>query len=143
MTSKTILIVEDNPVNQKLFLTVLRPHGYRLLTASDGEEALRVAREALPDLILMDLQLPKINGFAVTEQLRRDPQTAAICVVAVTAHTLPEERAQAEEAGFCAFITKPIDTREFPAQVREILDGAGRGAARGADCGAGCGAGCE
>jgi two-component system, cell cycle response regulator DivK len=121
MAGETILIVEDNLVNQKLFLTVLRQHGYRLLTAGDGEEALRIASQELPNLILMDLQLPKMNGYMVTQQLKEHPETQNIPVVALTAHAMPEERAHAQQVGFCAYITKPIDTRAFPGQIREFL----------------------
>lgn len=123
MAGETILIVEDNPVNRKLFLTVLRPHGYRLLTAVDGEEALRLAISELPNLILMDLQLPKMNGFVVTEQLKQQAQTAQIPVVALTAHAMLEERTHARKSGFAGYITKPIDTRAFPGQVRAAIDG--------------------
>jgi len=123
MAKETILIVEDNPVNRKLFLTVLRPHGYCLLTAGDGEEALKVASQELPDLILMDLQLPKMNGFMVTQRLKEQSSTAKIPVVAITAHAMGEERMRAEQIGFTAYITKPINTRAFPQQVRAILDG--------------------
>lgn len=116
---KTILIVEDNPVNRKLFLVVLRRHGYRLLTAVDGEEALAVAARELPDLILMDLQLPKLNGYAVTQRLKESPDTAGIPVVALTAHALQDD--QAQQSGFTETITKPIDTRAFPGQIDDIF----------------------
>ncbi len=125
MPAQTILIVEDNPVNRKLLVTVLRPHGYRLLTAVDGEEAVAVACQELPDLILMDLQLPKLNGYAATQRLKELPETAKIPVVALTAHAMPDERQQAQEVGFDAYITKPIDTRAFPGQVRALLEQAG------------------
>lgn len=126
MAGETILIVEDNPVNRKLFVTVLKQHGFRLLTASDGEEALAVARQELPQLILMDLQLPKVNGYTVTQQLKEVPETAGITVVALTAHAMSEEREHARQVGFDGYITKPIDTRAFPRQIRELLDHAGR-----------------
>lgn len=122
MTAETILLVEDNPVNQKLLLVVLQPHGYRLITAQDGEEAVNVALRELPHLILMDLQLPKLNGFAATQILKSRGETAKIPVVALTAHTIPEEWRRAKEAGFSGFITKPIDTRSFPTQIRQFLD---------------------
>lgn len=119
---KTILIVEDNPVNQKLLLVVLRQHGYRLLTAADGEEALVIAEQELPDLILMDLQLPKLNGFMATKRLKECPKTARIPVVALSAHPLPSEQDHCQMKDFEGFITKPINTRSFPGQIREILD---------------------
>ena len=117
---KTILIVEDNPVNQKLFLVVLRRHGYRLLTAVDGEEALAVATREIPDLILMDLQLPKLNGYSVTQRLKGSPETAKIPVVALTAHAIKDDLAQ--DSCFADFITKPIDTRAFPGQIQSIFE---------------------
>lgn len=122
MASETILIVEDNPVNRKLLIAVLRPRGYRLLTAIDGEEALTIACQARPDLILMDLQLPKMNGYAATQQLKANPLTAHIPVVALTAHAMPDERRQAQQVGFNGYITKPIDTRAFPEQIRGYLN---------------------
>ncbi len=125
MASKTILIVEDNPVNRKLLLTVLKPHGYRLLTAVDGEEAVAVARQELPDLILMDLQLPKMNGYEATQRLKEMPATAKIRVVALTAHAMSEERNQAKQVGFDGYITKPIDTRAFPGQIGAFLEPGG------------------
>lgn len=123
MPAETILLVEDNPVNQKLLMVVLQPHGYRLLTAGDGEEAVNVALRELPNLILMDLQLPKMNGFAATQILKSLSETAQIPVVALTAHPVPEEWLHAKETGFSAYITKPINTRSFPCQIRRILDG--------------------
>ena len=119
---KTILIVEDNPVNQKLFLIVLRQQGYRLLTAADGEEALTIAKRELPDLILMDLQLPKINGIMVTQQLKDYPPTAAIPVVALTAHMRQPEQDHDRMEIFSGYITKPIDTRAFPHQIQDFFE---------------------
>lgn len=121
MPLKTILIVEDNLVNQKLITTVLRPHGYRLLTAVDGEEAVRVASQELPDLVLMDLQLPKMNGFTATQQIKQQAETARIPVVALTAHAMPEQQEMAKKTGFDGYITKPIDTRAFPDLIVEFL----------------------
>ncbi len=122
MATATILIVEDNPVNRKLLLTVLKPHGYRLLTAVDGEEAVAIASQELPDLILMDLQLPKMNGYEATRQLKELPATKKILVVALTAHAMPEERDNAQQVGFDGYITKPIDTRAFPGQICAFLE---------------------
>lgn len=121
MAHETILIVEDNPVNQKLLLTILKPHEYRLVTAVDGEEAIQMASQELPDLILMDLQIPKINGYDATRMIKEDPKTAHIPVVALTAHAMPEEKARAQEIGFHDYITKPIDTRSFPELIRTFF----------------------
>jgi len=125
MPVATILIVEDNPVNRKLLLTVLRPHGYRLLTARDGEEAVLVAKNELPNLILMDLQLPRMNGYTATQQIKSFPATAHIPVIALTAHALPEAQKQARQYGFDGYITKPINTRIFPDQVRTYMESSG------------------
>ncbi len=122
MANETVLIVEDNPVNRKLLLTVLRPHGYHLLTAVDGEEAVAIAAQARPNIILMDLQLPKMNGYTATQLIKENPSTARIPVVALTAHAMPEERRHAQDIGFDGYITKPIDTRLFPGQIRAFLD---------------------
>lgn len=119
---RKILIVEDNTVNQKLLIFVLKPVGYRLLTAQDGEEAVEIARQEHPDLILMDLQLPKMSGFSAMELLRADPKTASIPAIALTAHSLPEEQQRALQAGFDGFITKPINTRTFPDEIKKILE---------------------
>jgi CheY-like chemotaxis protein len=102
MPAETILLVEDNPVNQKLLLVVLQPHGYKLITAQDGEE---------------------MNGFAATRILKSQSETAHIPIVALTAHTIPEEWQRVQDAGFSGFITKPINTRAFPTQIRQFLDG--------------------
>jgi two-component system cell cycle response regulator DivK len=122
MANETILIVEDNLVNQKLLVTILRPHGYRLLTAADGEAAIAIAIQEHPQLILMDLQLPKMNGYDATQRLKETPQTADIPVIALTAHAMPEERYHAQQVGFDGYITKPIDTRGFPNQIRVYLE---------------------
>lgn len=123
MAGEILLIVEDNLVNQKLLLMVLRPHGYQLHTAADGEEAVTKARLLRPDLILMDLQLPIMNGYCAAQEIRNDPATASIRIVALTAHAMAEERQRAEQLGFDGYITKPVNTRTFPTELRQILDG--------------------
>jgi two-component system, cell cycle response regulator DivK len=122
MREKTILIVEDNSVNRKLLLTVLRPHGYRLLIALDGEEAVRTAQDELPDLILMDLQLPRVNGYTATQQLKQQPSTAHIPIIALTAHAMEQQQEHAFKIGFDGYITKPINTRTFPDEIRGFLN---------------------
>lgn len=122
MSGEVLLIVEDNPVNQKLLLMVLRPHGYRLFTANDGEEAVEKAHQLHPDLILMDLQLPRMNGFCAAQAIKGDPTTASTRIVALTAHAMSEEREHADQLGFEGYITKPVNTRTFPAELRAILD---------------------
>jgi len=122
MANETILIVEDNLLNRKLVEAILKPLGYRLLTAVNGEEGIEVATRERPDLILMDLQLPKVSGYDATEVLKSQPETAHITIVALTAHAMADERARALAAGCDGYITKPVDTRTFPGQVREYLD---------------------
>jgi CheY-like chemotaxis protein len=121
MSQETILIVEDSELNQRLLEAVLKPHGYRLLVAEDGETGLVLARDGKPDLILMDVLLPGIDGYEVTRRLRADPETRHIVVIALTASASDEERAQALAAGCDAYISKPIDTRAFPQQIRQFL----------------------
>ena len=127
MADETILIVEDSPLNRKLVETLLRSHGYRLLIAVDGEEAIELATREKPDLILMDMQLPKISGYEATQNLKSQPETAHITIVAVTAHAMDDERERAEAVGCDGYITKPIDARAFPGQLTQHLDSQERG----------------
>jgi len=122
MADETILLVEDNALNRKLVETILRPHGYRLLIAVDGEEAIAIAPRERPDLILMDMRLPKVSGYDVAQALKAQPETAHIPIVALTSHAMPGDRERALEAGCDGYITKPIDTRTFPGLVRRYLD---------------------
>ena len=122
MANETILIVEDNLLNRKLIEAILKPLGYRLLIAVNGEEGIEVATRERPELILMDLQLPKVSGYDATEVLKSQPETAHITIVALTAHAMADERERALVAGCDGYITKPVDTRVFPGQVRQYLD---------------------
>lgn len=122
MAGETILIVEDSALNRKLVETVLQPYGYHLLTAVDGEEGVEVATREKPDLILMDVQMPKLSGYDATRILKAQPETARIPIVALTAHAMEGERERAASAGCDGYLTKPIDTRIFPNQVRQYLD---------------------
>ena len=118
-----ILIVEDNEKNMKLVRDLLQVKGYATLEATTGEDGMRLAREHKPDLVLMDIQLPGISGIEAFRQLRADPLTAAIPVVALTASVTPTDRSQINEAGFSAFLGKPINIREFLETVRRLLEG--------------------
>ena len=122
MANQTNLIIEDNLLNRKLVEAILKPIGYRLLAAVDGEEGIEVATREQPDLILMDLQMPKVSGYDATEVLKSQPETAHITIVALTAHAMEDERERAMAAGCDGYITKPVDTRVFPGQVRQYLD---------------------
>jgi CheY-like chemotaxis protein len=117
----TILVVDDNPINLKLVADLLAFEGYRVLKAVDGEEAAHKVQEDPPDLILLDVDLPGIDGLTLTKRLKGDPRTANIIIVALTAFAMKGDRQRAIAAGCDAYVTKPIDTRELPAQVAELL----------------------
>ena len=123
MTGERILVVEDNPLNLKLVRDVLGAEGYDVLEATSGEEGLEVAARYAPDLVLMDLQLPGIDGTETLHRLRQDSLQASVPVVAVTAFAMPEDHAEAERAGFDAYVEKPISVRGLVRQVRQLLDG--------------------
>jgi two-component system cell cycle response regulator DivK len=112
-----ILIVEDNEKNLKLARDVLRFNDFRTVEATSGEDALLMAREHLPDLVLMDIALPGIDGVEAARQLRAAPETAAIPIVALTASVMETDRARFVEAGFAGLIAKPINVLRFPEQV--------------------------
>lgn len=114
---KLILIVEDNEKNMKLVRDVLRFHGFRTIEATDGDVGVVMARENLPDLILMDLGLPGLDGVSATEQLKGEQSTAQIPIVALTASVMPSDRARVGAAGFSGLIAKPIDVMKFAEQV--------------------------
>ena len=118
-----ILVVEDNERNLKLLRDVLEYAGYDVRTARTGEDGVTAAVEEPPDLVLMDLQLPGIDGTEALRQLRESPRTADIPVVAVTAQAMKQDRERALEAGFDGYVEKPISVRAFPAQVRSFLSG--------------------
>jgi len=118
---KKILIAEDNPQNMKVVLMTLRPHGYILLQAADGEEALETAVKEKPDLILMDIQLPKMSGLEITRKLREIPAFTHTPIIAVTAYAMKGDKEKAIEAGCDAHLPKPINTRELPGLIAEML----------------------
>ena len=117
-----ILIVEDNPRNLKLVRDVLQVKGHATLEAGTAEEGIRIAGEQHPDLILMDIHLPGMNGIDALRALRSDPATAAIPVIAVTASVMQDDRRMIVEAGFNAYVGKPINLREFLEAVRSALE---------------------
>jgi two-component system cell cycle response regulator DivK len=119
----TILIVEDNDKNMKLARDILNAKGYKTLEAVTGEEGVKVAKEKVPDLVLMDIQLPGINGIEAFRQIRADTKTARIPVVALTASVTPTDRSEITAAGFDAFIGKPISLKEFVETVKRLIEG--------------------
>ena len=120
MRPATILVVEDNALNLKLVRDVLQYAGYRVVEATTGEEGVRLAAEVHPDLVLMDLQLPGIDGSEALRLLRRSG-TLPMPVVAVTAFAMTEDRLRVERDGFDAYIEKPLRIRALPGQVRRLL----------------------
>ena len=120
----TVLIVEDNDKNMKLARDVLQAKGYQTLEAETGEEGVKLAKENVPDLVLMDIQLPGINGIEAFKQLRADPKTARIPIVALTASVTPTDRSQITAAGFDAFVGKPINLKEFLDTVKRLVEAA-------------------
>ena len=120
--NELILIVEDNEKNRKLVRDVLQHKGYKTLEAETGEEGVRLAQESSPALILMDIQLPGMNGIEALGRLRADPKTKKIPVIAVTASAMTHDRAKIMSAGFDGYQSKPINVKEFLVAVREMLD---------------------
>ena len=116
-----ILIVEDNEKNMKLARDVLQFNGFRTLEAVTAGQGLALAAEHRPDLILMDIQLPDMDGTAALRRLRGDATTAGIKVVALTAFAMKDDRERFVSAGFDGYLSKPISVRELPSQVRELL----------------------
>jgi len=119
--SKKILVVEDNPTNMRVIRMVLGNKGYGLLEAADGEEALVVAMEGRPDLIVMDIQLPKMDGLEVTRRLRQTPEFKHTPIIALTASAMEGDREKIMAAGCDKYISKPVNTRQFPQLVAEML----------------------
>ena len=117
-----ILIVEDNDKNLKLVRDVLQVKGYRTIEAGTAEEGIELARERKPDLVLMDIQLPGMNGIEALKVLRADASTERIPVIAVTASVMQQDRNLITEAGFDGYIGKPINLREFIESVRAMLE---------------------
>ncbi len=119
----TILIVEDNTKNMKLVRDLLRAKGYGTLEATTGGEGVDLALAHVPDLVLMDIQLPDISGIDALGRLRADPRTAAIPVVAFTASVTPTDRNRITQAHFSGFVSKPIELKAFLATVKRVLEG--------------------
>ena len=122
MANELILLVEDNDKNRKLVRDVLTFKGYQIVEAETGEDGVRIARERQPRLVLMDIQLPGIDGHEATRRIKAIPALARTPVIAVTSYALAGDDRKARDAGCDAYITKPYSPRALLAQVREILD---------------------
>jgi two-component system cell cycle response regulator DivK len=121
MTSTSILVIEDHPVNSELLSSLLEVNGYSVMQATTASEGIELARAVSPCLILMDMSLPGMCGLDATRLLVADPRTAAIPVVAVTAHAFEKDRLAALAAGCSAFISKPINTRTLMSEIKRVL----------------------
>jgi two-component system cell cycle response regulator DivK len=117
----TILIVEDNEKNMKLVRDVLRHHGHETIEAMTGEDGVRLAVERRPDLVLMDIQLPDIDGIEALRRIRTETALAGVPVIAVSASVMPDDQQKIVTSGFDAFVTKPIAVKPFVATVQRFL----------------------
>ena len=117
----SILIVEDNEKNVKLLRDILQYEGHRTLEALTGEEGIRLAREHTPDLVLMDIQLPDVDGITALRRIREEPALDAMPVLAISASVMPDEQQKIIASGFDAYITKPIALRSFLSTVQRFL----------------------
>ena len=119
--TKRILVVEDTEDNRKILRDLLTSAGFELIEATDGEAGIRMASEERPDLILMDIQLPLVNGYEATRRIKANPDTRHIPILAVTSYALSGDEAKAIEAGCNGYIAKPFSPRNLLAKVREFL----------------------
>jgi CheY-like chemotaxis protein len=120
---KKILVVEDNETNRLLLRDILLYHGYEVIEAEDGSEGVRLAREHMPDLILMDIYMPVMDGIAAGRMLKADARTKSIKIVALTSSAMKGDKEKILAAGFDAYMAKPIDTRELPGLIKSFLEG--------------------
>ena len=120
MSGKTVLYVEDNEFNRKIGRQLLSVTTYQLLEATDGEQGVAMALERGPDLVLMDIQLPKLSGLEATRRLRRDPRTARVPIIVVTSFALSGDEQQALEAGATAYLAKPYSPRQMLELIRKL-----------------------
>ena len=120
MSGKTVLYVEDNEFNRKIVRQLLLATSYRLLEATDGEQGVATALEAQPDLILMDIQLPRLSGLDATQQLRQDPRTERIPIIVVTSFALSGDDRKALEAGASGYLAKPYSPRQLLELIRKL-----------------------
>ena len=121
MAGEPILVIDDTPVNLKLTRILLANEGYEVRTAPDAEAALAILENFHPELMLVDIQLPGIDGLELTRRVKANASTRDIVVVALTAFAMKGDEQRAKEAGCDGYITKPIDTRQFPDQIRQYL----------------------
>ena len=119
--AKQVLVVEDNPDNRTLIVDILLSLNYKVLVAPNGFECLRLLQSSRPDLILMDLSLPKLDGWEATRRIKSDPDLSSIPIIALTAHAMLGDREKALEAGCDSYISKPVDLRELTSKLHHYL----------------------
>jgi CheY-like chemotaxis protein len=127
VSAQTILVVEDNPDNMYVLDHLLTRKGYLVVQAAHGEDALRQVQQQRPDLVLLDMQMPGMDGYAVVRALRQAPELAALPIIAVTANSMPGDREQTLAAGCTDYVAKPINPRELVQLVEHYLKGERRG----------------
>ena len=120
-STQTVLVIEDNPQNLYLMQFLLAKHGFRVVSATDGRTALGLAEATPPDLILLDIQLPEMDGYTVARRLRENPALAQTPIIAVTSYAMPGDREKCLEAGATDYIEKPIDPETFVDEIRRHL----------------------
>ena len=123
MAGECILVVDDNDMNVKLVRWLLEKHGYAVRTASDAKSARESVRAVRPQLVLMDIQLPDVDGLQLTREFKADPALKAVPIVAVTSYAMKGDRQKSIDAGCDGYITKPIDTQQFPLEIEKYLRG--------------------
>ena len=125
MAIKRVLIVEDHDDNRQIYETILRHHGYDVLTAADGQDGLDTALRETPDLILLDISLPRVSGWEIAQRLLAGPAASHTILIALTAHTCLEDRERARLLGFRGYMTKPVEPRRVVEEVRRFIGPAG------------------
>jgi len=123
LAGNRVLIVDDNEMNLKLLRWLLEKHGYVVQTAVNAQTARERVRDFNPDLVLMDIQLPDVDGLQLTREFKADPKLRCIPIVAVTSYAMKGDRQKSIDAGCNGYITKPIDTQQFPLEIKKYLDG--------------------
>ncbi|MCF6157683.1 MAG: response regulator [wastewater metagenome] len=121
MSDKNVMVVEDNEKNRKLMRVILKANGYNVIEATTGEEALNLLKDQKPDIILMDIQLPGIDGITLVKHIKADATTNDIPIVAVTAYAMKGDEQKILDAGCNAYISKPINTQELPRIVEKYI----------------------
>jgi two-component system cell cycle response regulator DivK len=121
VVNRRILVVEDHEDNRRILRDLLTSRGYDLVEAEDGEQALAVAEDRRPDLILMDVQLPRLDGYEVTRRLKANPALRAIPIIVVTSYALSGDESKARAAGCNAYVSKPFSTRQLLAKIQEYV----------------------